>query len=91
MPAALLAKEGYKLVNLKGGINVRVVFIESFSQSKFPKKTGKEAPKFPKKIGNLLSIKHNSLRPSPYSPNHAETPINKGIGKIRYSPSTSPA
>lgn len=54
MPAALLAKEGYKLVNLKGGINVRVVFIESFSQSKFPKKIGKEAPKFPKKIGKTL-------------------------------------
>jgi hypothetical protein len=41
-------------------------------------------------FGNPLSIKQNSQHPSPYSPNHAETPINKGIGKIRHSPRYSP-
>ena len=39
---------------------------------------------------NKLEFIFNSQHPSPYSPNHAETPINKGIGKIRHSPRYSP-
>lgn len=72
MPATLLAKEGYKLVNLKGGINVRVVFIESFSQSKFPKKTGKT-------LGNSPKNTHRGTCPSDPQQNKS-TVEDDGLG-----------